>query len=269
MMDMAPPESLPMHEAHPLALVTGASSGIGTEIALELARRGFDLILSGRDAERLTAVADQVLATGGAAEIQIVDLEAPGGIEALVTQVGSRELEILVNNAGFGLSGPLERESPERLAAMVHLNVTALTLLTRAFLPAMVARGHGRILNVASTGAFQPCPGMAAYGATKAYVLSFSEAVAEELAGTGVFVTALCPGPTRTRFAERAAMVGSFLFRDAMAADAVARSGVQALLAGRRLRVTGWRNRLMAFAIRFSPRGMTARLAKAMMLKRN
>jgi short-subunit dehydrogenase len=145
--------------------------------------------------------------------------------------------------------------------------VTALTLLTRAFLPGMVARRSGRILNVASTASFQPCPGMAVYGATKAYVLSFSEAVAEEVAGTGVTVTALCPGATVTRFADRADMHKTNLFRNAMAADVVARIGVRAVLGGRRVVVAGFMNSLMAFSTRFSPRGLTTKIAAALMKK--
>jgi len=256
-----------MSVPRPLALVTGASSGIGAELSLELARQGYDLILTGRDAGRLGETATKVRTAGASAETLALDLDAPDAVETLMTQVGPRSLDILVNNAGFGLSGPLAEENPEELSGMIHLNITVLTLLTHAFVPGMVARGRGRILNVASTGAFQPCPGMAAYGATKAYVLSFSEAVAEELAGTGVFVTALCPGPTDTHFARRAAMTKALLFKKAMGAEAVARIGVQALMAGRRVRVTGFMNQLMAFSIRFSPRGMVTKMAKGLMRK--
>ena len=155
----------------------------------------------------------------------------------------------------------------EELEAMIRLNVTVLTLLTRAVLPGLVERKSGKILNVASTGSFQPCPGMAVYGATKAFVLSFSEAVAEELAGTGVSVTALCPGATATRFADRAAMGSTSLFRNAMSAETVARVGVRALLKGNRVRVPGLLNNLMAFSVRVSPRRVVASVAKIMMHK--
>ena len=153
-------QGVPMKEARPLALVTGASSGIGAELAVELARAGHDLILTGRDAGRLAEAAARVLAAGAAAETTVLDLDDGSSVEALVGAVGSRPLAVLVNNAGFGISGPFAEAQPARLAAMVALNITALTLLTRAFLPAMIGRGSGRILNVASTAAFQPCPGI-------------------------------------------------------------------------------------------------------------
>ena len=260
-------QGVPMKEARPLALVTGASSGIGAELAVELARAGHDLILTGRDAGRLAEAAARVLAAGAAAETTVLDLDDGSSVEALVGAVGSRPLAVLVNNAGFGISGPFAEAQPARLAAMVALNITALTLLTRAFLPAMIGRGSGRILNVASTAAFQPCPGMAEYGATKAYVLSLSEAIAEEVAGTGVTVTALCPGATDTRFADRASMGASKLFRKTSTASEVARTAVKALLGGRRVRIAGWRNAVMAFSIRLAPRTLVARISASMLRK--
>lgn len=249
----------------PLALVTGASSGIGAELAVELAHRNFDVILTGRDAGRLEAVAVRVRGTGAAAETVVLDLGTPQGVETLVTRVGDRPLAVLANNAGFGGSGPLAEADPADLAAMVALNVTTLTLLTRAFVPGMVARGQGRILNVASTAAFSPVPTMAVYGATKAYVLSLSGALTEELAGTGVTVTAVCPGPTHTGFAARAQVESAAAFQGAMSATAVARQGVKALLKGQRVRVTGWTNQILAFSSRFSPRSWAAKIARSIM----
>jgi len=253
--------------SRPLGLVTGASSGIGAELAVLLAERGHDLLLTARDAVRLEAVAARVRQAGASTEVLPLDLGAPSGVSALVGWVGHRDIAVLVNNAGFGDSDPVVTADAGVLAAMIGLNVTALTLLTRAFVPGMVARGSGRILNVASTASFSPVPTMAVYGATKAFVLSFSEAVAEELAGTGVTVTALCPGPTLTAFADRAAMGSSNLFRSAMGAQEVARQGLRALFAGRRIKVTGFQNALMAFSIRLSPRNLNAKIAKAMMAK--
>jgi len=255
-----------MSATRPLALVTGASSGIGAEFSVELARSGHNLILSGRDAGRLNEVAERVRAAGAEAETFVLDLK-DSAVETLARTVSIRPLAVLVNNAGFGLSDPLAENDPAELAAMIAVNVTALTLLTRAVVPGMLTRGAGRILNVASTASFQPCPGMAVYGATKAYVLSFSEALAEELAGTGVTVTALCPGPTTTGFADRASLKGAKLFDSAMSASAVAKIGLKALLGGRRTRVAGLRNRLMAFSIRFAPRRLTTRIAAALMKK--
>src|SRR5208337_489901 len=155
-----------MNTPRPLALVTGASSGIGAELSVELARTGHDLILTGRDAARLAEVAARVRAAGAGVETKGLDLEDESSVEALVGIVGARPLAVLVNNAGFGISGPFAEAQPARLAAMVALNVTALTFLIRAFLPGMIGRGSGRILNVASTASFSPCPGMAGYGAT-------------------------------------------------------------------------------------------------------
>jgi hypothetical protein len=256
-----------MTEVRPLALVTGASSGIGAELSVELARTGHDLILTGRDAGRLAEVAERVRAAGAGVETKSLDLEDEGSVEALVGIVGARPLAVLVNNAGFGISGPFAEAQPARLAAMIALNVTVLTLLTRAFLPGMIGRGSGRILNVASTASFSPCPGMAGYGATKAYVLSLSEALAEEVAGTGVAVTALCPGATVTRFADRASMGGSKLFKNTSTAPDVARTAVKALLGGRRVRIAGWRNAVMAFSIRLAPRLIVAKISASMLRK--
>lgn len=254
-----------MNTVRPWALVTGASSGIGTELAVELARKGHDLFLTGRDASRLEAVASRVRAAGATAEIQALDLDSTDAAQTLVTWVGDRPLAVLVNNAGFGDAKPILEADPGVLQSMVALNITSLTLITRAFLPALVGRKAGRILNVASTAAFGPVPSMAVYAATKAYVLSFSQALSQELEGTGVTVTALCPGATATRFADRAQVGASVPFRSAMTAERVASDGVKALLQGRRMRTVGFPNQLLGFLTRFVPRSLSARVAQSMM----
>lgn len=254
-----------MNTTRPLALVTGASSGIGADLALQLAQSGHDLLLTGRDASRLEEVATRVRAAGSSAEVTSLDLAAPDAVARLTAWVGTRPLAVLINNAGFGGSDPVDQADPAVIASMIGLNVTALTLVTRAFLPGFLERKAGRILNVASTAAFGPIPRMAVYAATKAYVLSFSEALAEEVAGTGVTVTALCPGPTATRFAERADVGASALFKTAMTSHEVARQGFEALFRGKRVKVTGFQNRLMAFSSRLVPRTLVAKAAKALM----
>jgi len=252
----------------PLALVTGASSGIGAELAVEFAGRGFDLLLTARDAERLEAVAGRVRALGANAEILVLDLgKAADPAADLLKFVGERRLAVLANNAGFGDSHDLREADPALLASMIHLNITVLTLVTRAFVPKLVAQGSGRILQVASTAAFTPVPSMAVYGATKAFVLSFSIALAQELKGTGVTVTALCPGATHTRFAERATLGGSGAFVGAMTPVAVARQGVNALLKGKAVRINGLRNQVLAFTTRFAPRTLAASIAQSIMKK--
>jgi short-subunit dehydrogenase len=173
-------------------------------------------------------------------------------------------IEVLVNNAGFGLGGEFSETELARELEMIQVNIGALTHLTKLFLPPMVRARTGRILNVASTAAFQPGPLMAVYYATKAYVLSFSQALAEELRNTGVTVTALCPGPTQTDFAEAAQMTNSRLFTTFGVADAddVARYGVRSMLRGKRLAIPGIRNKVLAQANRIAPRALSAKLAR-------
>jgi len=251
--------------SRPLALVTGASSGIGTDFALELAHRGYDLLLTGRDAPRLEAAAARVREAGVQTDQLLLDLGGADAVKALVAWVGDRPLAVLVNNAGFGTSGPVADADPTVLEALIQLNITALTLLTQALVPGMVRRGQGRVLNVASTAAFSPIPAMAVYAASKAYVLSFSDALAEELRGTGVTVTAVCPGPTSTRFADRAALGSSALFRSAMSSETVAEIGLKALFRGRPVRVAGALNAALAFSSRLAPRILLASAAGRLM----
>ncbi|WP_029004347.1 SDR family NAD(P)-dependent oxidoreductase [Azorhizobium doebereinerae] len=249
----------------PCALVTGASTGIGYELALLLARDGHRLVLVSRDRERLESAAARLRAEvpGVAIETHPVDLADPDGLEEVCARAAHLAPDVLVNNAGFGGYGPFARTSPAEEAAMIATNVTALTMLAKAVLPGMLERSTGRILNVGSTASFAPGPFAAVYAATKAYVLSFSEALAEETRGSGVTVTALCPGPTHTRFAARASMGGTRVFRGPVAqAGEVARIGYDALQAGRSVVVVGRVNRLMLFAIRFTPRRIVALISR-------
>ncbi|HYF54876.1 MAG TPA: SDR family oxidoreductase, partial [Salinarimonas sp.] len=199
-------------------LVTGASSGIGAELARVFAARGHHVVLTARRRDRLEALGREIeTAHRGRAEIVAADLADPDGPDALMREVEGRGIALtnLVNNAGFGLRGSFAGQPLDEVMGMLALNVTALTRLTHLALPAMLARGDGGIMNVASTAAFQAGPNMAVYYATKAYVLSFSEALHEEVRERGVRVTALCPGPTRSEFAKRADMEESRLFRRA------------------------------------------------------
>jgi len=252
-----------------IALVTGASGGIGEELAKLLAADRATLVLAARSAARLHDVADDCRRLGALrVETVAVDLAAPDGVSTLVSAVRAAGLriDVLVNNAGFGLAGPFEHTALGDELEMIQVNVAALADLTHRFLPGMIARKTGGILNVASTAAFQPGPYMAVYYATKAYVLSFSEALAEELRGENVTVTALCPGPTRTGFAARAGMRNSRLFRMGVVSDArrVARAGYRGMLRGRRVVVPGVLNQVLVQANRISPRALTARVTRAL-----
>ena len=247
-------------------LVTGASSGIGLELAKCFAAEGCRMILLARKRQALESLAEELRRDCKThSEILPADLAepaAPARIFAHLESQGTR-VDVLVNNAGFGARGAFARLSLARQLEMVQVNLTALTHLTGLFLPGMIARRRGGILNVASTAAFQPGPGMAVYYATKAYVLSFSEALGEELAGTGVRVSALCPGPTDTNFTAVAGERPSKLFlHAAMSATEVARAGHQGYRQGRLVVVPGWRNRLLSLGARLGPRALVRKVAK-------
>lgn len=250
----------------PVALVTGASGGIGREIARVAAAEGHDLVLVARSESALRELADEVAGHHGTrAEVVVADLadrDAPARVAAEVERLGL-SVHALVNNAGFGVWGAFPETALEREVGMIDVNVVAPTALTKAFVGPMIARGAGRILNVASTAAFQGGPRMAVYYATKAYVLSLSVGLAVELEGTGVTVTVLCPGPTRTGFADRAGAEGSRMFSGGKGADParVARAGWRAMERGERVEVVGLANRLGAFGTRLVPRGVAARVA--------
>ncbi len=246
--------------AGPVALVTGASAGLGEEFARQLSKRGWKLVLAARRKERLDALAAGL---GNARAVEI-DLAAEGAAQRLVGDIvkAGETIELLVNNAGFGLHGRFDKADPKRLREMIDLNCGALTELCRAVLPAMVARGSGSILNVASTAAFQPGPGMAVYFATKSYVLSLSEALHEEFGRFGIKVTALCPGPTRTEFGAVAGFKSSGkVDRFFMESEPVVRAGLKALERNRAVAVTGRLNKAVASSIRFVPRAWARKAA--------
>jgi short-subunit dehydrogenase len=257
----------------PAALVTGASSGIGRELAMLLARDGHDLVLVARDRERLDALARELAdAHGTKSTVVARDLSAPDGPDAVLAGIWSAGIavDVLVNNAGIGVWGLFAETNLARELEMIRLNVVALTVLAKGVLPAMVARGTGRILNVASTAAFQPGPLMAVYYATKAYVLSFSEALSNETAGTGVTVTALCPGPTITEFQKKAGMEQTRLFRSPLVQDArtAAKAGYEGMQRGRRVVVPGIGNKILAQGVRVTPRRLLTAITRRIQEKR-
>jgi hypothetical protein len=260
--------------ARPLALVTGASSGIGADLARELARDGYDLVLTSRTVAPMEDLAAELTVHGAGTVVIAADLSQPGGAAVLMSAVEARGLtvDVLVNNAGVGVIGRFDQVDPLRIGEMLQVNIVALTELTRLLLPGMVARRGGKVMLVASTAAFQPGPRMAVYFATKAYVLSFGEAIAYELRGTGVKVTVLCPGPTATNFARIAGMSELTFFnsagRQVMSAAAVARLGYRGLKAGRRVVVTGILNKLTSLGGRFAPRPISLPVTKALMSRR-
>lgn len=239
------------------ALVTGASAGIGKEIAVLLAQRGYDLILVARSEDKLNLLANELSAQHGVrTRVLAHDLSVPGSVAQLMNRVGTdvAQIEVLINNAGFGLAGRFADADSRRLSEMVQLNVLTLMELTRAVLPSLQARNNGYIMNVASAVAFQPCPHFAAYGATKAFVLSFSQALSVELSGSGVSVTAVCPGSTATDFHQVSGSDRSFVAKLMDASDAVAREGVSALFARRSSVVTGLMNKPLPLLNRLVPR---------------
>jgi short-subunit dehydrogenase len=245
-------------------LVTGASSGIGRELARCFAAEGCRLVLTARRQAELDALASE-LRTRSGHDVTVItaDLAAPDGARALLSSMHEQGLspDVLVNNAGFGDRGAFADMLPARIEAMLAVNVTALTVLARALLPAMRERRRGGLINVASTAAFQPGPWMATYYASKAYVLSLSEALHFECKGAGITVTCLCPGATATGFAAEAGMQGSLLFRlGTMDAADVACAAHRGFRRGRAIVVPGWRNKLGAQSVRVSPRAVVRKL---------
>jgi short-subunit dehydrogenase len=248
------------------ALITGASSGIGYEFSLLLARQGYDVVLVARNGSALTTLAGKIREESGVrVEVFAKDLSVPAASDELFAELRGQSIniDILINDAGFAMQGPFTENDSSTLLDMLQVNIVALTQLTRVFLPGMVQRRQGRILNMASIGSFMPGPLMAAYFASKAYVLSLSEALANELQGTGVTVTALCPGPTRTKFAHRARLIDTKAFRGSLmdAAD-VAQEGMVAMMKGKTVLITGFKMRLQMLPTPLVPRRWLAFFAR-------
>jgi short-subunit dehydrogenase len=241
-----------------VTLITGASAGLGAEFARACAARGEGLVLVARRRDRLEALAAGL----GGAEIVALDLAERGAPERLVAEVAARGLEVstLINNAGFGLSGRFAELPLERQTEMIDLNVRALTELCRLVLPPMLGRRSGAILNIASTAAFQAGPNMAVYYASKAYVLSFTEALHQELKASGIKVTALCPGPTRTEFFAVAGAADGRLARMATDPVAVVRAGLDGLASNKAIVIPGAMNKTTAFSNRLLPRALMRRI---------
>ena len=249
------------------AVITGASTGIGREFARLCAADGYDLILTARSESQLQALAAEIRqATNRTVLIVRKDLSAPAAPRELFEEISrsGMPVDLLINNAGFGLLGLFWELDDRQQIDMIQLNISALTELSRLFLPGFVAQRRGRILNVASTAAFQPGPLMSVYYASKSYVVSFSEAIHNEARDFGVTVTCLCPGPTITEFQKRAAMGESKLFSSSHVMDAatVARIGLDASKHGKSLVIAGRMNTLMAFMTRFGPRQLMASVAR-------
>ena len=252
----------------PTALITGASSGIGLELASIAAQDGHDLVLVARQRERLESVG-RGLAEEYGVRVSVLpkDLAHPSAPAELWRGLADRgiAIDVLVNNAGFGVYGFFAQTSIDRELEMIQVNIAALTHLTKLVLPGMLERRRGRILNVASTAAFQPGPIMAVYYATKAYVLSFTEALANECSGSGVTVTALCPGPTQTEFEGRAGSPEQIMARKkgfVTSASDVAREGWRGMKAGRRVVIPGFANRLLVQAERITPRRLVTAMSR-------
>ncbi|HXY77988.1 MAG TPA: SDR family oxidoreductase [Candidatus Acidoferrales bacterium] len=249
------------------ALVTGASAGIGKAIAEQLAAAGVNLVLTARRTDRLNDLSAS-LASKHRAKVEIftADLAHPGAAREIYAFNRGKglEIELLVNNAGFGVYGRTHNIAEDRLLEMVQVNCSAVVELTRLYLPEMVERRHGDVLIVASTAAFQPVPFISAYAATKAFDLIFAEGLAEEVRPFGIGVSALCPGPTTTEFQE-VAQQPDRAFRSAEAAEKVARVGLEGLAQGKTCVISGTRNRWMVTAERLAPRNFIAKMAAKVM----
>jgi len=251
------------------ALITGASSGIGWELAKIFAANKTNLVLVARSRQKLEQLANELRSQHGIAiEIIVKDLSNYETAQEIYDSCSQKSIQIdyLVNNAGFGDFGMFAERDWDKQLQMINLNVTALTFLTRLFLPGMISHGYGKVMNVASTAAFQPGPTMAVYYATKAYVLHFSEAIANELERTGVTVTALCPGATESGFQAASDMQESKLVKNKKlpASKEVADYGYKAMMKGKRVAIHGAKNYFLANTVRFTPRNLVVKIARYM-----
>jgi short-subunit dehydrogenase len=249
------------------ALITGASSGIGLELCKLFAKDGTNLILVARESERLRKAAAELRQVSGTApRVMAYDLSDPRSPSAIHDELAGLPIGFLVNNAGFGLGGPFSETDRQTELEMLQVNIVSLVDLTKLLLPGMLKRKSGRIMNVASTAAFQPGPLMAIYYASKAFVLSFTEAIAEELAGSAVTVTALCPGPTTSDFQRRAHIENVKLVKNKsmgmMSSAEVARIGYRGMMAGKVIVIPGFMNRLGVQSLRLGPRAIIRKAAK-------
>lgn len=253
------------------ALITGASSGIGYELTKHFAKEGCNLVLVARNKQTLDKIAEDLEDEFGiSASVIPSDLSSPISPDEIIAELMkmSIQVDILVNNAGFNEYGPFHKTDLQKELQMIQVNLVSLTHLTKLFLPGMLEQGFGKILNVGSTGSFVPGPLNAVYCATKAYVLSFSEAIAEELKGTGVTVTVLCPGSTDTNFAKKADIENVLIFKSKlllMDAETVAKIGYNALMKNKRVSIAGFLNKIQIFSVRFTPRSIVAKLSKYFM----
>jgi short-subunit dehydrogenase len=260
--------------ARPVALVTGASGGIGEALAYQFAMGGYDVVLVARDADKLSAVSAKVAALKAKPTVIILDLQTPGAVQSLQARLadeGLPTIDVLVNNAGFGAVGPATEGDVSEQLGMVDLNCRVVTELSIRFGQSIKARGHGGILNVASTAAFQPGPHMAVYYASKAFVLSLSEAMNQELKGSGAHVTALCPGPVKTGFQARATFDDSMgLMKLPMQTAAeVAAAGFQGFIAKKAVVIPGMMNAVMARGAPFTPRPLLLSMVERLQKKRS
>ncbi|KAA0549034.1 SDR family oxidoreductase [Bacillus sp. BGMRC 2118] len=244
------------------ALITGSTSGLGFEFVKLFANQGYNLVIVARNKNKLIEIKDSYK------NIQVTpivkDLSLPGAAKEVYDEIENQniKIDVLINNAGFGLLGNFSDLDIERQNEMIQLNVTALTELTYYVLGDMKKRNSGKILNVASTAAFQPGPFMAVYYATKAFVLSFSEALVEEVSDFNITVTTLCPGATKTNFGALAKVENTKMFKRAMNSETVAKMGVDALMKGKRVIITGGFNKFGALSAKFLPRSVAAKVAK-------
>ncbi len=256
-----------MNDRTQTALITGASAGIGYELAKLFAKNRYNLVLVARNGPKLSQFADELQRHYGvSAKSMAVDLSWPQGPYSLFDDVqhSGTHIDVLVNNAGYGKFGEFAKMPLEDDIGMIQLNMVTLTVLSKLFLGPMLARRYGKIMNVASTAGFQPGPMMAVYYATKAYVISFSEAIANELKSSGVTVTCLCPGATDTEFQKRAGMENTVLVKKLkpMDAETVARAGYEGLMSGKTLVIPGVRNRVLAESVRFAPRKLVTAISR-------